>query len=84
MVQVLRHTEPEGLLADGSLAVGRLGNILSSHPEARLLEAALFSLEDQRRCYRFEIVVDLSFSDQNPMPDLWIRATRKHSILEVA
>jgi hypothetical protein len=82
MVQILRHTEPEGILADGSLPIDRLCALVPAHPQARLLEAALFSYDESRRSYRFEIVLDLD-SPTNPRPAMWVRATRKHSIAVV-
>jgi hypothetical protein len=80
MLRPLRHTEPSGMLADGSVPIKTLATLLRE-PIAHLLEAALFSYDADKKTHRFEIMVsEVKEGPQEESPQLWVRATRKHSV----
>jgi hypothetical protein len=80
MVRPLRHMELPGMLADGSVPIKTLSEHLRE-PVAHLLEASLFSYDHDRCEHRFELVVsEVAAGPEGSEPELWVRATRKHSV----
>jgi hypothetical protein len=79
LVVPLRHQEPPSMLADGSVELQVLADLLRAEP-GEVLEAALFSFDEARGCFRYEVVAALAPSAGARHPQLWIRAVRKHSI----
>jgi hypothetical protein len=69
--------------SDGSVELEALADWMRE-PAAFRLEGALFSFDHDRKVYMFEIITDLAPPAGHDHPQIWLRATRKHTVEVVA
>jgi hypothetical protein len=80
MAPALRHREPPGMAADGSVLTSKLATYLG-FSEPQVIEAALRSFNESPKWFRFELMIELAPKEGQHWPDVWVRARHKHSIV---